>query len=397
MSAELEQRLREAFGRLPRPARDASTRARAAALSALPAAERRSKGWLVLVAVGIVGVLCIGAAALAATGNLRVELGSKPRVPKPAPSRLVLPRGTNGIAIVAEGKLWLATRSGLRAEGLAVSAAELSPRALYAAAGIGRSLVALAPNGRRAWSQPTGGRVTAIAWSPDGLKIAYILRRGHVRELRLIEGDGDHDRLVAARVAPAKPSWRADSLAVAYVQTGGRAAVFDLGSGNRRTFDTRRCGGPARAVAYAPSAPRLAVASATGVALVGRWSVGPRCLVSFESRRVIGSLVWVGPHRIVAVDNPHGAVAGESGLTALSALPIGKGGSGSASAPAGVRLAAASSAGASIAVAMRRAPSMLEVARVVAPPEGARATRLRVSRALLRLRVPASAVSISWR
>ena len=42
-------------------------------------------------------------------------------------------------------------------------AAALSPHALFIAAGIGRSLVAMAPDGRRAWSHPAGGKVVAIA------------------------------------------------------------------------------------------------------------------------------------------------------------------------------------------------------------------------------------------
>jgi hypothetical protein len=396
MSAELEQRLREAFGRLPRPAREATNSARAAALSALPAERPRSRGWILLVAFGVAAVLGAGAAALAATGNLHVRLGGESSAPKPAPSRLVLPRGTNGIAIVADGRLWLATRRGLRIEGLPVNAAELSPRALYAAVGIGGALVAVAPGGRRPWSHMAGGRVTAIAWSPDGLKIAYIVRRRDRRELRLIEGDGDHDRLIAARVAPPKPSWRADSLAVAYVRPNGDASVFDLGSGTTRSFDTRRCGGPAGAIAYAPSAPRLAVATTTGLALVGRWNVAPSCLASFDSRRAVAALVWLGSRRIVTVENPRRGLHGASSLTAFG-VAAGGGAAGTASAPARMRIAAASSALPSLAVAIRRAPKVLEVVRAAPPSGSPGATRLRVLRPLLRLPVPVSAVSISWR
>src|SRR5205807_2566167 len=94
------------------------------------------------------------------------------------------------------------------------------------------------------------------------------------------EGDGSPDRLVVRGVSPAKPSWRPDSLAVAYVDAGGRAAVYDLGTGGLRTFDTRRCGGVTRAVAYAPRGRRLAVAGRSGLApaeLVqnGRLRLGP--------------------------------------------------------------------------------------------------------------------------
>src|SRR5919199_2083232 len=187
MSTALERRLQRAFTRLPQPTRDATRRARAAALATLPAEERRRGFGFLLAAAAIVVTVGAGAAALAATGNLHVRLGrEQPRGPRPAVG-LQLPRGTSGFAVVAGGKLWLVTRRGLRIEGMQVSAAELSPRALYAVVGLGRSLVALAP-GRRAWTHDVHGRVVAAAWSPDGLKIAYLVRRGSRTQLRLIEG-----------------------------------------------------------------------------------------------------------------------------------------------------------------------------------------------------------------
>src|SRR5919201_4803339 len=208
MSAELEQQLRKAFARFRKPTRDASARARSAALAALGPTHRSSRGGLVLVAFAVVCAIGAGAAALAATGNLRVTIGAKhARVPA-VPTRLSVPPGSHGLAVVAGGKLWLATRRGLRIEAMPVSAAELSPRTLYAVVGLGSSLVALAPGQRRAWVRRTGGRVVAAAWSPDGLKIAYVVARAGRHELRLIEGDGSPDRVLARRVAPVKPSWR---------------------------------------------------------------------------------------------------------------------------------------------------------------------------------------------
>src|SRR5919198_5323338 len=133
---------------------------------------------------------------LAATGKLHVAIGGH-STPTHAPAEFVVPPKSHGIAVVAGGKLWLRTRSGLRIEGMPVSAAELSPRALYAVVGLGSSLVALAPGQRRAWVHRTGGRVVAAAWSPDGLKIAYVVARARRHELRLIEGDGSPDRMLA--------------------------------------------------------------------------------------------------------------------------------------------------------------------------------------------------------
>src|SRR5919204_228272 len=241
MSAGLERQLRGAFARLPKPTREASARARSAALAALGPAEPSSRGVLFLVACG---------------------------------------------------KLWLATQRGLRIEGMPVATAELSPRALYAVVGIGSSLVTLAPGNRRPWVHETDGRVAAAAWSPDGLKIAYVVAGRAGNTLRLIEGDGAPDRLLVREVSASKPSWRADALAVAYVDGRGRAAVYDLSASTRRTFDTRRCTGPARLVAYSPHGKRLLVAGARGVALVERWDRPPSC-VAVERGVETDGVAWV--------------------------------------------------------------------------------------------------------
>src|ERR687888_274899 len=137
MSAELEQRLRDAFARLPKPTREATARARSDALTALGPTAARSRGALLLVAFAVAFVIGAGAAALAATGNLRVTIGAAQKATATIPTRLSVPAGSNGIAVVAGGKLWLATRGGLRIEGMPVSTAELSPRALYAVVGPG--------------------------------------------------------------------------------------------------------------------------------------------------------------------------------------------------------------------------------------------------------------------
>jgi len=160
---------------------------------------------LLLVAFAVAFVVGAGAAALAATGKLHVRLGAGTQPARPVPTHLSVPAGSHGIAVVAGGKLWLATRSGLRIEGMPVSAAELSPRALYAVVGIGSSLITLAPGNRRPWVHQTDGRVVSAAWSPDGLKIAYVVARRGADELRLIEGDGSPDRLLVRRVRPVRP------------------------------------------------------------------------------------------------------------------------------------------------------------------------------------------------
>src|SRR4051794_1452445 len=134
MSAELERHLRASFGRLPKPGRDATARARASALRALgPSEEWRPRGLLVLTFVVIFGV---GAGAvLAATGKLHVDIGTQQPAPAPVLSRLKVPAGTHGLAVVAGGRLWLSARNGVRIEGRPAATPEVSPRGAYAGGG----------------------------------------------------------------------------------------------------------------------------------------------------------------------------------------------------------------------------------------------------------------------
>ena len=132
MSDELEQQLEAAFRRVPKPTREASARARVGALAVLAPDRTRSRVEPAIAVAVVAFALGAGAAALAATGNLHVKLGSAAKHERAIPARLSVPPRTHGIAVVAGGRLWLATTNGLRIEGLPVSAAELSPRALYA-------------------------------------------------------------------------------------------------------------------------------------------------------------------------------------------------------------------------------------------------------------------------
>jgi hypothetical protein len=214
---------------------------------------------LTLALAATVAVMTIAAGALAAAGALHVSLGRTSGTSGPAAtSRLVLQPGMSGIAAVIDGRLWLTTRGGTRIEGLPVASAELSPHALYVGAGIGHTLVVMAPNGKRAWAHATRGDVAAIAWAPNGLLIAYVVHVGGGFQLRMIEGDGDHDRLVDPSVRPVRPSWRADGLALAYVGAGGHAVVYDLAHRSRSVASVAE---GSTAVAYAPDGGALAIMS----------------------------------------------------------------------------------------------------------------------------------------
>jgi hypothetical protein len=260
---DLERRLRDLRHQLPDPPEESRRRVERAVLEALRARQRPARPRWVVVAASLAIGACAAGAALAATDNLDVRIGP-PKEPAaaPAPGPVRVPAGLDGVALVAGDRLWLGTRSGLGVQGLAVSAAELSPSALYAAVGIGGSLVAMAPDGREAWSHPTGGRVVAAAWAPNPIVVAYVVRRGERNELRVIEGNGRNDQLVDADVGRARPSWRADTHAIAYVGADGRPRVADYPGLASREVDAPP--GRVSAVAFAPDGERLALARAEG-------------------------------------------------------------------------------------------------------------------------------------
>lgn len=297
MSSEIERRLEGFLHELPEPDPEVGERALAAAVAAVrPAAPaRRGIRTAVLVLAGAVVLLAIAAGSLAAAGALHVNFGAQKKT-SGATSTLRLPSGTDGISAVVNGYLSVVTRSGFRLQGLPVNAAALSPHALYVAAGIGRSLVAMSPNGKRAWSHPAGGTVKAIAWAPDGFRIAYVVQLRRRSVLHVIWGNGIHDTVIDRSVRPVLPSWRADSLAVAYVGGGGSPGIYDLAHESRSLVRVR---GTATGLAFDGTGDALAVEwageRARGVSLV---SHGKTVDVAHGS---VGAFGWMSGELAVAV------------------------------------------------------------------------------------------------
>ena len=269
MSSELERRLEAMLGEAPEPEPGVGEEALARALSALRpgAAPRRGLGTAVVVFATAVVLLVIAAGSLAAAGALHVSFGAKAKHRPATTTQLSLPNGANGIAAIVDGRLSVVIKGGFRLQGLRVTAAALSPHALYVAAGIGRSLVAVKPDGGTAWSHPAGGRVVAISWAPDGFRIAYVVRSGHRLVLHVIWGNGKHDTVIDQSVRAVRPSWRSDSLAFAYVGGGGHAVVYDLAHESRNVL---RTAAPVTRLAFAPAGKMLAVARPDAVVLGGK-------------------------------------------------------------------------------------------------------------------------------
>jgi hypothetical protein len=290
MSSELERRLEGMLAAAPEPEPGAGEEALHRALRALQptAPAHRGLRTAVLVFAAAVVLLAIAAGSLAAAGALHVSFGAKTKQ-RPAYTGLSLPSGANGIAAIVDGRLSVVTRGG-RLQGLPATAAALSPHALYVAAGIRKSIVAMGPDGRRAWSHPAHGPVVAIAWAPDGFRIAYVVHAGQRFELHAVWGDGTHDTVVDRSVRAVRPSWRADSLAFAYVGAGGRAIVYDLGHQSRRVAATAA---PVTHVAFAPAGRTLVIATPGSVLL------GGKTLATGE----VEAIGWFHGHPAVAIES----------------------------------------------------------------------------------------------
>ncbi len=299
--SDLERRLRRALRGLPGGSEEARERAERAALDALrPGVRPVRPRWAVALASLAIGAVAAGA-ALAATDRLDVRIGApRETATAAAPGPVRVPAGADGLALVAGGRLWMGTRAGLGVQGLAVTAAELSPSALFVAVGIGRSLVAMAPDGQEAWTHPAGGAVVAAAWAPNPIVVAYVVRRGDRHELRAIEGDGENDLLVDADVRPVRPSWRADTHAIAYVGADGRPRVAGYPGLATRPVDAPP--GAVSAVAFAPQGERLALARAGGGAALsvrGDGAGGPWAPLGGRGM-ALTALAWGSPTELLA-------------------------------------------------------------------------------------------------
>ncbi len=264
MSSEVERRLEAMFAEAPEPDAGAGEEALHRALRALQpvAAPRRGLRTAVLAFATAVVLLVVAAGSLAAAGALHVSFGAKAK-PRPV-TQLVLPQGANGIAAIVDGRLSVAMTGGFRLQ-VPASAAALSPHALYVAAGIANRLMVMAPDGRLAWSHSARGKVVAVAWAPDGFRIAYVVHAGSRYVLHAIYGNGIHDTTIDRSVRAVRPSWRADSLAFAYVGGGGRAIVYDIAHQKHQVVAVEP---PVTGVAFAPSGRALALTGPRGVSLV---------------------------------------------------------------------------------------------------------------------------------
>jgi Tol biopolymer transport system component len=181
-----------------------------------------------VVALAFAVALLAAAVAVAAQPPrwVRHALGEAHAPAKPRATLGPLPAGR--LLVSSAHGTWIVQRDGTRLRLGPWTAATWSPRGLYVAAWRGRTLSAVAPDGRVAWTITARGPVRDAVWSPDGYRIAY--RRDDV--LAVVAGDGTGARLLAQPVRPVAPAWRPGAPhTLAWMTAGGTVAVRDVDTG----------------------------------------------------------------------------------------------------------------------------------------------------------------------
>ncbi len=229
MSAGTKRKLREF--RAPDEA-GAENRAwdvvRSAYLEREPTASRRPP-WRLAVAP-VVAVL-IAALALSPAGAtvrrfITHTLGEK----QAAPALFALP-SAGRVLVSGPGGTWIAAADGSTRRLGSWSQASWSPHGLFVAVAAGDRLAAVDPNGTVRWALARPDVSDPRWFSPSGYRVAYL----SAGSLRVVDGDGTDDRLLATGVVQVAPAWRPDQplgpFELAYVTAHGRVVVRNADTG----------------------------------------------------------------------------------------------------------------------------------------------------------------------
>jgi hypothetical protein len=233
----------------------------------------RKRDWRPVVAFAFAVALL--AAAFSPPGN--AVLGSLRDAVRGQDHLVSLPtRGS--ILVNAQGGAWVVKRDGSKRFLSGYDNAAWSPHGLYLAAARENELVALEPNGKVHWKLARGRQVGSPQWSYEGYRIAY----GEGRALRVVNGDGTGDHLVAANAGGtglAALAWRPGTHQLAFNNASNELVLFDV--------DQRR---------------ELWRRSATGLEQVLWSDDGRRLLVADGRPRILdatGRTIAAFPHRSI--------------------------------------------------------------------------------------------------
>jgi Tol biopolymer transport system component len=147
---------------------------------------------------------------------------------KPAKGALVSLPAPGRLLVTSSQGPWVVQQDGSKRLLGGYDSASWSPLGLFVVAPRGRQLIALEPGGRVHWSLARRRPVVGARWSPDGFRIVY----RSSNSLRLVNGDGTGDRILARSVAPTAPAWRPGrGHVLAATDWAGRVFALDADSG----------------------------------------------------------------------------------------------------------------------------------------------------------------------
>jgi dipeptidyl aminopeptidase/acylaminoacyl peptidase len=183
----------------------------------VPSPRARDKRLLVAVAIGV----ALLAAALSPPGH--AVWGSLRDAVQEEDHLVALPSGGRVLVTTPDGA-WVVARDGSKRFLAGYHDAAWSPHGLFVAAARANQLVAMEPDGDVHWKLARRARISAPRWSFDGFRIAYFADRS----LRVVNGDGTGDRLIARRARRGSAAWMPRSHVLAYVDTNGAIVSVDV-------------------------------------------------------------------------------------------------------------------------------------------------------------------------
>jgi hypothetical protein len=340
MPSELEQRLERLLSSHPKSTSSVEEQARQAALSTItgPARGRRRPGAWMILSAAVIGVVVTGIALAASPSSLSdlrdVVSSASPKngpVPKPRAAVVRVPPGAAGFTVQSGNRLWVAKHDRIALRGFPLAAAATSPSALYAVGENARRLKAVSITNRHiAWSVPLHGQLVAAAWSPYPIRVAYIDRHSGRGLLHIIWGNGVNDQTVGP-AASVMPTWRTDSLAVAYVSPTGAAMLDTVGRAAPQPLNTPAVCGAQRIteLAFSPNSTTLAEATNTSAVILTD-TRHPRHATCIPTGATATDLGWLSPanllfsyrssNQLTRIETNHGHVVARGTLIAPGAI-----------------------------------------------------------------------------
>ncbi len=223
----------------------------------VPRRPPRRRIALALAATALV-VAALTPPGLAVAGFLHDRIvRDAPRPTVPAP----LATGTPGrLLLTTDAGVWV-----LRGDGSGrllgrYSAATWSPTGRFVAVIRDNALYAVEPDtGTVRWPLVRQAPLRDVRWAPkDGFRIAY--REGD--DLRVVDGDGTHDRLLARAIGAAPAAWRPGSHVLAYDAGDGNVATTDVDGVDATVLPVT---GAIRSLLYSADGRTLLIATDAGL------------------------------------------------------------------------------------------------------------------------------------